>query len=47
MFDKTLHYTKEFLLKNPFFEFLTDFIFAVSHLKIHRNVPLSTWKVLA
>ena len=46
MFDKILHYTKEFLLKNPFFVFLTHFIFADSHLKIHRDVPLNTWKVL-
>ena len=46
MLDKILHYTNMFLLKNPFFMFLANFIFVVSQLKIHPAVHLSTSKVL-
>ena len=35
-----MRYTKKFLLKNPFFMFLANFIFAVSHLKIHPAIHL-------
>ena len=35
-----LHYTKRFLLKNPFFMFLGNFISVVLHLKIHPAVHL-------
>ena len=33
---------KKFLLKNPFFMFLANFIFVVSQLKIHPAVHLDT-----
>ena len=42
VFDKILHYTKKFFLKNLFFMFLADFSFVVSHLKIHPAVHLNT-----
>ena len=35
-----------FLLKNPFFMFLTNLIFVVSHLKIQPAVNLNTSKAL-
>ena len=35
-----------FLLKNPFFMFLANPIFAVSHLKIHPAVYLNTLEAL-
>ena len=41
-----LHYTKKFLLKNSFSKFLANFVFAVSHLKIHAAVHLNTSKAL-
>ena len=34
------------LLKYPFFMFLANFIFVVSHLKIHAAVYLNTSKAL-
>ena len=46
VFDKILHYTKTFLLKNPIFMFLANFIFVVSHLQIHSAVHLNTSKTL-
>ena len=46
MFDKILHYTKKFLLKNPFFMFLANLIFIVLYLKIHPAIHLSTLKAL-
>ena len=45
-FNKILHYTKRFLLKNHFSMFLANFIFAVSHLKIRPAVHLNTSKDL-
>ena len=44
--NKILHYTKKFLLKNSFSMFLNNFIFVVSHLKIHPVVHLNTLKAL-
>ena len=35
-----------FLLKNPFFMFLADFNFSISHLKKHPAVHLNTSKAL-
>ena len=43
---KILHYRKKFLLENPFLMFLANFIFVVSHLKIHSAVHLNTSKAL-
>ena len=37
---------KTFLLKNPVFMFLANFIFVVSHLKVHPTVHLNTSKAL-
>ena len=45
MFDKILSYTKTFLIKNSFFMLFAN-IFAVSHLKMHPAVCLSTSKAL-
>ena len=44
--DKILHYTKRLSLNNPFFMFLGNFSFAVSHLKIHPIVHLHALKAL-
>ena len=41
-----LHDIKKILLENPFFMFLANFIFVVSHLKIHSAVHLNTSKAL-
>ena len=41
-----LHYTKRFLLKKPFFMFLANLNFVVSHSKIHPAVHLNTSKAL-
>ena len=41
-----LRYTKEFLLKNPFFMFFGNFIFVVSNLKTHPAVHINTSKAL-
>ena len=46
VFDKMLRYTKEFLLKNPFFMFFGNFIFVVSNLKTHPAVHINTSKAL-
>ena len=43
---KILHYTKKLLLKNPFFMFLTKFIFAVSQSKTYPAVHVNTSKAL-
>ena len=43
LFDKILHI---FLIKNPFFMFIANFIFVVSHLKTHPVVHLNTLKAL-
>ena len=41
-----LHYTKTFLLKNPFVMFLANFIFVASNLKVNPAVHLNTSKAL-
>ena len=40
-FDKVLHYTKKFSLKNYFFMFLANFVLVVSHLK-RETINVST-----
>ena len=42
-FDKI---TKTFLLKNAFFLFFANYIFVVSHFKIHPSVHLNASKAL-
>ena len=46
MLDKILDYAETFLLKNPTFMLLANFVFVVSHLKIHPAAHLNTWKAL-
>ena len=46
VFDKILHYTKRYLLRNPLFISLTNFIFVVSHLKINPAIHLNSSKAL-
>ena len=46
IFNKISYYAKKFLLKNPFFKLLADFVFVVSHLKLHPAVHLNTSKAL-